>query len=170
LSSRTGSQRHAVRSTDMAIPWRGQRRHPQAGIKATHKVGGLEPSVGGHVLASSGRHELTVIVVLRERGTRQNCAVFIRSGTGIKRAGASPKRKGETVRQDGKYVQTGKPISGEFACETDMWRVQGRKDSHVRVGRMGATKRCASVSMTEMPSSEDVCGTVRTDDEICDEY
>ena len=53
--------------------------------------------------------------------------MFIRSGTGIKRAGASPKRKGETVRQNGKYVQTGKPISGEFACETDMWRVQGRK-------------------------------------------
>lgn len=66
--------------------------------------------------------------------------------------------KGEMVRQDGKYVQTGKPISGEFACETDMWRVQGRKGTAmVRVGRMGAGKRCGvCVSMTEMTSLEDV--------------
>ena len=35
--------------------------------------------------------------------------------------------RGETVRQNAKYVRTGKPISGEFACDTDMWRVQGRK-------------------------------------------
>jgi hypothetical protein len=54
--------------------------------------------------------------------------------------------KGEMVRQNGKYVQTGKPISGEFACGTDMWRVQGRKGTAmVRVGRIGAGKRVLCV-------------------------
>jgi hypothetical protein len=38
-------------------------------MKVTHQVSGLEPSVGGHVLASSSRHDLTGVLEERETST-----------------------------------------------------------------------------------------------------
>jgi len=70
-------------------------------MKTTHQVGCLDSSVGWHVLASSGRHNMTEM--LKVGKWPQNSEAFIRSGTGIERAGASPNGNDETVRQNGRY-------------------------------------------------------------------
>jgi len=66
-----------------------------------HKVGCLEPSVGGHVLASSSRHGFNRST--DEGGGRaQDCEVFIQSRTKSSARELRQDVTGETVRQDAK--------------------------------------------------------------------